>query len=160
MSPPEPASTTLLRPRHPPRETRLGDGISYYCESRLLCFNTDTAAYTSRPFGTILSTADPVSVVFRPTRRTPAQVVCERIPHDAPLSWFGAPCVLVRVRIGLPVVGNPTPRPFSLLALLPLRRVRDTPPFLRLGTGFLVAHRATVRLTSSPARGELVIPYP
>ena len=53
---------------------RIGDGFSYYCESRLLCFNADSATYTSRLFGTILSTADPVSVVFGPTRWTRAQI--------------------------------------------------------------------------------------
>lgn len=68
--------------------------------------------------------------------------------------------MLVKVRIGLPVIESPTPRPFTLLALLPLRHVEDTPPFLRLGTEFLMTHRASVRLTTNPARGEMVIPYP
>lgn len=160
MSSPVPSSTTLLEPRQPPRESRIGESASYYCQSRLLCFNAEAGVYTSRLCGTILSTADPISVVFGTTRRTAARIVYERIDHDAPLSWFGVPCVLVRVRLGLPVLGSPTPRPFSLLALLPLRRVKDTPPFLRLGTEFLYAHGASVRLTTSPPRGELIIPYP
>ena len=81
------------------------------------------------------------------------------VNFSAPLSWCGVACRLVRVRIGLPVAGNPAPRPFKLLALLPLGEVPDVPPFIRLGAEFLQANRASVQLSSAPCAGQLVIPY-
>ena len=92
----------------------------------------------------------------------PAHLVAvyEPVNFSAPLSWCGVACRLVRVRIGLPVAGSAAPRPFSLLALLPLGDVEDVPPFIRLGAEFLNVNRASVQLSSTPCEGQLVIPYP
>jgi len=61
----------------------------------------------------------------------------------------------------LRVVEAPEPyRQFTLLALLPQSDLEDEPPFIRLGTQFLLEHRAELSLDcSSPAgEGRLIIP--
>jgi hypothetical protein len=61
----------------------------------------------------------------------------------------------------------PTPSPmahylceFSLLALFPRRDLEDAPPFVQLGTQFLLEHEAFVHLDCSSVTGggRLVLP--
>jgi hypothetical protein len=87
------------------------------------------------------------------------RIIIDALPVSAPPSWHGVPCQFVRLRIGLPVVGSSLPRPFHLLALLPLAQIEDVSPMLRLGAEFLHANRANVSLSAAPWEGRLVIPY-
>ena len=76
-------------------------------------------------------------------------------------SWFGIPCRLGRVTIWLPVLEGPAPlRDLSLLALFPRGELEDSPPFVQLGTQFLLEHRAElcVDYTSPNGDGRLLIP--
>jgi hypothetical protein len=76
-------------------------------------------------------------------------------------TWLGIPCRLGRVTIWLPILEVPAPlRPLSLLALFPAEEVEDAPPFVQLGTQFLLEHRAELFVDySSPAgEGRLAIP--
>ncbi len=152
------ASTTLLHPQRFPAAPTLPDAPLFSCMLRVLCQDRATSAITSRDVRAILSTGEGFSVAFRSNRRQ-LHIFADQVSHDYPLSWLGIPCELVRLRIGLPVLGSATPRPFRLLALLPTRDVEDMPPCIRLGTEFLQATRASVQLSSSPCEGRLVIPY-
>lgn len=76
-------------------------------------------------------------------------------------AWFGVPCRVGRVTIWLPVLEGPALlRALSLLALFPRSGVADAPPFVQLGTQFLLEHRAELHLDYSSAAGEgrLMIP--
>jgi hypothetical protein len=79
-------------------------------------------------------------------------------------SWFGIPCSVGRVTVWLPVEENPGQhRDFPLLALLPRDDLADAPPFIHLGTQFLLEYRAQVTLDCSPgtpvaSSGRLLIP--
>jgi hypothetical protein len=126
----------------------------------LLCYDWARNAVTSRECPALLSSGDPYSVVFPANLPRELAAIHDPVPFDAPLSWCGVPCRLVRVRIGLPILGSLVARPFKLLALLAEREVEDTPPLLRLGAEFLHANRASVQLSASPCEGRLVIPYP
>jgi hypothetical protein len=86
-------------------------------------------------------------------------IVYDPVAVSALPSWCGIPCRFVRLRIGLPIVGSSSTRPFRLLALLPLEEVNEVPPMLRLGAEFLLANRASVSLSTIPCQGQLVIPY-
>jgi hypothetical protein len=160
MSAPPAVSITRLEPWRPHTEALLTPTDCYYTPTLIFCFNPVTGVYTSARFGALLSTGDPYSVVFPLTQPQSLGIVCEDVEHTVPLSWCGVPCRLVRIRIGLPVVDSPSPRPFTLLALLPTEEVEDVPPILRLGAEFLTAHKASVRLFSAPCTGDLIIPYP
>jgi hypothetical protein len=130
----------------------------YSSAVRLFCHYADRLGFTSPNVPALLSTGDPISVVF-PLSRKRFIMIANRVAHRYPLAWCGVPCELARVRIGLPVLGSPIPRAFRLLALLPKRDVGDVPPLLRLGAEFLHANGASVQLSSSPCEGRLVIPY-
>lgn len=158
MSPPDGASVTLLQRWEPHPEAQPAPTGCYFCRVRVFGFHVARNVYTGLVCRAILSPGDPYSVLLPVHARHNIQVPSEVIPHSVPLSWHGVPCQLVRVRIGLPVVGDPGLRPFRLLALLPTSPVEDTPPLLRLGTEFLHANRATVRLFTHPTYGEIIIP--
>lgn len=52
------------------------------------------------------------------------------------------------------------PRPFSLLTLFPQQDIPDAPPFIQLGTQFLLEYKAQVILNETGTGGgnRLVIP--
>ncbi len=156
-APPAPSVTSLSRwePHEEARPTPTG---CYACPAHLLCYDGNRRAFTRRTCRALLSPGDPYSVVFSLNAPAPVVALYEPVPFSAPLSWCGVECRLVRVRIGLPIEGSPAPRPFSLLALLPLRGMKDMPPLIRLGAEFLHANRTSVHLSSVPFAGQLVIP--
>ncbi len=72
--------------------------------------------------------------------------------------WFASACSIGRVEMHLPVqpsLGVPHWR-FSLLVLLPDKRLRRDPPIVLLGAQFLEEYRARARL--EPAGGKLLLP--
>lgn len=159
MSAPPAASIIALSRWQPHEEARPAPTGCYACMARLLCYDGDRNAFTSRDCRALLSPGDPFSVVFPVNLPPNLFAVYDMVNFSAPLSWCGVACRLVRVRIGLQVVGSPVPRSFQLLALLPLGEVEDVPPFIRLGAEFLHTNRAGVQLSSAPCMGQLVIPY-
>jgi hypothetical protein len=88
----------------------------------------------------------------------PVKIYIKEVPCNPLPTWFGVPCRFVQARMGLPILGSPVPRVFSLLALLPAREIEDMPPFLRLGAEFFATNDATLSLPWDKDSGELVIP--
>ena len=159
MSAPGSASVTPLACREPHIEARPFPTACYMCGIRLFCYNSQRMAYTSPTCRALLSPGDPFSVVF-PYRAPEGSVILyDPVAVSAPPTWFGIPCRFVRLRIGLPIAGSSSPRPFRLLALLPLAEIEDVPPMLRLGAEFLHANRGSVSLSTTPCEGQLAIPY-
>jgi hypothetical protein len=79
MQPPSSPTTTLLDRWQPPAETCPIPTACFRFEARLLCFNRQNRAITSRRFAVLLSTGEPYSVVLpflsedescRPSSRT------------------------------------------------------------------------------------------
>ncbi len=107
----------------------------------------------------LLSTGDPYSVVLPFESEEGLSIYAEEETEcDDEHVWWGVPCRFVRVRIGLPVLEQSTPRPFVLRALLPLNDVEDALPFVRLGGNFLRDNQARVELEAAPSLGRLFIP--
>jgi hypothetical protein len=95
------------------------------------------------------------------TERFDLEILPERGWKGQVPTWFGVPCRVGRVTIWLPILEGPAPlRALSLLALFPREEVDDMPPFIQIGTQFLLEHRTELHLDySSPAgEGRLVIP--
>jgi len=159
MSPATPPTTTLLHAWPPPPEACPFPTVGYHFMGRIFCVHQDHRTFTSRNFTILLSTGDPYSVVlpYESEERLSIYAEDETGCEDTHY-WWGVPCRFVRVRIGLPVLEQPFPRPFTLRALLPLRDVEDALPFVRLGGNFLYDNHARVELESVPPRGRLVIP--
>ncbi len=153
------ASVTTLSRWQPHHEARPAVTSCYVCMAKLLCYDVPRNAFTSRDCPALFSPGDPYSVVFPLNASRDLVGVYDSVSFSASLSWCGAPCRLVRLRFGLPILGSLAARPFQLLALLPHRNVEDVPPFIRLGAEFLHANRASVHLSSSPCEGRLVIPF-
>lgn len=155
------STTSILQQQMPPRETRFADTVEYHFKARLLCLNTDSSI-TSVNFNTLLSTGDPYSVVLPFYDEMGRRIIFEEISTSFTPTWFGAPCIVVKVWMGLYVVESPYPRPFTMLALLPLDPdsiPSDLPPLLRLGAHFLHSNNAEVILPFSKDQGRLIIPY-
>lgn len=156
MSAPGTRTTTMLHGRAPHVE-------ACPCPSRLFTFRARLLGVRarrvlSRELEAVLSPGDPISVVFPLPGRTDVRIVTEPVSYPTDLTWNGVPARLVQVRLGLPVLESPHPRPFRLLALLPLREMEGVPPLLRLGAEFLYSQRAEVRLSMSPCEGRLILP--
>jgi hypothetical protein len=126
--------------------------------ARLQCYDLVRNTYTTENCRALFSPGEPFSVVL-PMEHRDLRPTAEPADWPHALAWYGVPCELIWIRIGLPVLGSAAPRPFKVLALLPTRDVDDAPPLLRLGAEFLQANQASVHLTSSPCEGRLVIPY-
>jgi hypothetical protein len=128
-------------------------------ETAFFCFNHQAQAYSSRFLRTLLSTGDPYSIVLPLQGKHGFSIFYEEETtcEDTHI-WWGVPCRFVRIRIGLLVLEQAFPRPFTLRALLPLRDVEDVAPIVRLGANFLYDNHARVELESVPSRGRLVIP--
>jgi hypothetical protein len=158
MSTPVSASITELSLWRPHEEVCPSPTGCFSCTVLLQCYDWTRSTYTSAKCRALLSPGEPFSVVL-PMDREDLTPTAEPVAWPHRLAWCGVPCGLIRVRVGLPVLGVTTPRPFQLLALLPARDLDDTPPFIRLGAEFVYANRASVELLTSPFEGRLVIPF-
>jgi hypothetical protein len=158
MSAPGTVSITTLEAWDLHPEARPFPTSCYRCLARVFCHDTRRQTLTSRTFGALFSPGDPYSVVLPYQEEEDVRIIADPVPVSAP-SWYGVPCQFVRLRIGLPIVGSSAPRPFRLLALLPLEEIEDVPPLLRLGAEFLHANHASVSLSTTPREGWLLIPY-
>lgn len=156
MTPPAPFTTTMLRCRTPHIEACPCPSRVFTFPMRVLTFRA--GSFSSSEFEAVFSPGDPISVAFSVPTRAALRVVAESVPFPSRLAWNGIPARLVQIRIGLPILGSLQPRPFRLLALLPLRRVEGVPHYLRLGAQFLHAYRAEARLSAEPCEGRLIIP--
>jgi hypothetical protein len=107
-------------------------------------------------FGQLLSVIPPNS-----TERCDLEIAPERGWKGQTPTWFGVPCRIGGVTIWLPTLEGPAPlRSFPLLALFPRQDIEDAPPFVHLGTQFLLEHRAKLSLNASSPTGvgRLVFP--
>ncbi len=156
MNPLAPPTTTLLRCRQPHVEVCPCPSRLFTVRVRLLA--TGGRRFTSRGFEALLSPGDPISVVFPREDEADVHIVTESVPYPSDLSWNGARARLVQIRLGLPVLERPDPRPFRLRALLLLEEVEGVSSLLRIGAEFLHAYRAEVRLSADPCEGRLIIP--
>jgi hypothetical protein len=110
----------------------------------------------------VLATGQPLSVIS-PTTRQALDIVALPVPgwRGRVPTWFGIACRVGRVRLWLPVHEEPGRyREFSLLVLLPRQDLEGAPPYIHLGTQFLLEYRARVVLDCSSAviPGHLIIP--
>jgi hypothetical protein len=73
-------------------------------------------------------------------------------------TWFGITCRIGRATLWLPVQENPGQlRSFSTLVLLPQLELTDAPPFVHLGTQFLIEHQAEVFLDGRPGGSSRIV---
>jgi hypothetical protein len=153
-------TTTVLRPSRLPAPSPI---VHYFCESWWTCHTAPGSKHHYRErLDSILSTSQGLSVI-PPTvfERLDLVVLPERGWKGQVPTWFGIPCRIGRVTMWLAVQEAAGPyREFSLLALFPRHDLEDAPPFIYLGTQFLLEYRAELRLDcSSPtAEGRLLIP--
>src|SRR5882724_11062075 len=103
-------STTLLRREAPHQETRFADTCLYRCEVKLLCVRQNNVL-TSLDFGALLSTGHAYSVVLPFISEPKVRILCEEIYVPFIPTWFGIPCKVVKVGLGLAVLEDPRPRP-------------------------------------------------
>jgi hypothetical protein len=152
------ATTTLLHP-HPSRYP--SSAVRYLCQTWWTCSSTPRHTWRRR-CDTLLATDQLLSVIPRAIQHDLELVVAPvrgwkgQVP-----AWFGVPCRIGRVTVWLPVEDDSSPhRDLSLLALLPTQDLEDAPPFIHLGTQFLLEHQVQVVIDcSSPgATGRLIIP--
>ncbi len=134
--------------------------VRYLCRSWWTCYSTPRHTWRIR-CDYLLATGQPLSVI-PPTIRENLHVVIKTVSGwkgQVP-TWLGIPCTIGRVTVWLPVEENPGQyRDFSLVVLLPKRDVDGAPPFIHLGTQFLLEYQAKVILDGSPSRsGQLIIP--
>jgi hypothetical protein len=152
------ATTTVLNP-HPVAYPSVA--VRYLCRSWWSCYSTPRHTWRVR-CDSLLATEQALSVVS-PTTRASLDLVVTPVPgwRGQVPPWFGIPCRIGRVTLWLPVEDGPDLyRDLSLLVLLPREDLEDAPPFIYLGTQFLLEHRAQVFLDCSSAtnQGRLIIP--
>jgi hypothetical protein len=137
--------------------------VHYICQTWWSCSHGAGSRYEYRErFDSLLSTAELLSVI-RPSalKGIDLEIMPERGWRGHVLTWRGVPCRLGRVRVWLPIEEGPDVlRPLPLLALFPKEDVEDAPPFVQLGTQFLLEHKVQLTLDASSIQGEgrLVIP--
>jgi hypothetical protein len=154
------ATTTLFQPSLLPTPTPVAH---YFCESWWACHTAPGSRHQYRErLDSLLSPGQGLSVIPGTVfERLDLVTVPERGWRGQVPTWFGVPCRIGRVKLWLAVEGAPgTYREFSLLALFPRGDLDDAPPFVQLGTQFLLENRAKLHLDcSSPSRGgRLIIP--
>ena len=135
--------------------------VRYLCRSWWTCHSTARHTWRTR-CDALLATGHTLSVV-PPTIRQNLDLVVMPVPgwRGQIPTWFGIPCRIGRATIWLPVQAGPIPyREFSLLVLLPTQDLEDAPPFIHVGTQFLLEYKAKVQLDCSSIEGlgRLVIP--
>jgi hypothetical protein len=150
--------TTLLHP-YPARYP--SPAVHYLCQSWWTCSSTSSHTWRNR-CDSLLATGQMLSVIPATIRDT-MEVVVEpvrgwkgRVP-----SWYGIACRIGRVTLWLPIEEEPGRyRELSLLGLLPKEDLEDAPPFILLGTQFLLEYQAQVVLDCSGATnpGRLLLP--
>jgi hypothetical protein len=124
--------------------------VRYLCESWWTCRSTPQHTWRNRS-DALLATGEPLSIIPRGIREaldidiTAVPTLGVAIP-----SWFGVACGMGRVRLWLPIAEEPgVYRGFSLLALLPRDDLAEAPPFVHLGTQFLLEYRAQLGIDNS-----------
>jgi hypothetical protein len=152
------ATTTLLHPYPYPLPAA---AVRYLCRIWWTCYSAPPHTWRVR-CDALLATGQLLSVIPRMIQDdmnlaiTPEPGWSGQVP-----TWFGIPCQLGRVTAWLPAQDHPGHyRPLSVLALFPKDELTDAPPFIHLGTQFLLEHRAQVHLDCASAgnAGRLVIP--
>jgi hypothetical protein len=135
----------------------------YLCESWWTCHTAAGSKHHYRErLDSILATSQGLSVIPPAVlERLDLVVVPERGWKGEVPTWFGVHCRIGRAGIWLPALDEPgTYQDFALLALFQRRDLDDAPPFVQLGTQFLLEYAAAVHLDCSSRAGEgrLVVP--
>lgn len=113
----------------------------FLAEARWTCYSSPPHTWRQRS-DVILATGQPFSVIL-PTIRNLLDLEIAPAPDwkgVAP-TWLGVSCHVGRVTLWLPIqeiAGRL--HSFSLLALLPQQDVPDAPPYIQLGTQFLLEY--------------------
>jgi hypothetical protein len=135
----------------------------WLCESWWTCRSSGEHTWRNRS-DCLVSPGEPFSVVPPQIRHDLDLVVLPEPawPGSVP-DWWGVPCRIGRVELWLPIQGGPPLRSFSLLVLLPARTVPFAPPYIILGSQFLVEYGVELTLNCSSRNprvcpGQLVIP--
>ena len=134
--------------------------VQFHCETWWTCRSTRRHTWRARS-DSLLATELPLSVL-PPSIRDVLDVEITPVPgwRDSVPTWFGVKSSVGRVKIWLPVEATPRIyRNLSLLVLLPKDDLPDAPPFVHLGTQFLMEYQTQILLNCGPATtGELHIP--
>jgi hypothetical protein len=153
-------SVTILKPSLIPAPTPI---THYLCESWWTCHTAPGSRHRYRERLDCILSLTPGLAVIPPAvfERLDLIVRPERGWKGQTPTWFGVPCRIGRVSMWLAVQGTPGPyREFSVLAQLPRRDLEDAPPFISLGTQFLLEYQAELQLNCSSPReeGRLIFP--
>jgi hypothetical protein len=154
------ATTTLLQPSLVPAPAILAH---YVCETWWTCHTAPGSKHYYRErLDSLLATCQGLSVI-PPTvlERLDLVIVPEKGWKGRVPTWFGIPCRIGRVTIWLSILEEPKLyREISLLALFPRHDLEDAPPFVQLGTQFLLENRGNLVLDCSlpPGTGQLLFP--
>ncbi len=135
--------------------------VRFLCEAWWTCYSAGQHTWRTRS-DLFLATGEPLSVIPRPFQQSLAFVIRpDTAWRGQAQTWRGVPCRIGRVSLWVPSEETAgLLRELSLLALLPRHEVEEVPPYVLLGTQFLIEHRAQVVLDGSVpgAVGKLVIP--
>jgi hypothetical protein len=117
--------------------------LRYLCRSWWTCHSSGRHTWRNRS-DALLATGQPISLIPREVQdRLELVISPERGWRGQIPSWFGVPCRIGRVQHWLPIEEEAGRyRDFALLALLPREDPDDAPPFILLGTQFLLEFQA------------------
>jgi hypothetical protein len=154
------STTTVFRPSRFPLPA---PAVHYISESWWTCPSGSTGQHHYRErLDSLLAIGQLLSVIPpNATERFDLEIMPERGWKGQVPTWFGVPCRIGRVTVWLPTLEGPAPlRSFPLLALFPREDIEDAPPFVHLGTQFLLEHRAELHLDCSSPTGEGRLVFP
>ena len=152
------ATTTPLVPYALPLPS---PAVRYLFHSWWTCYSDGRHTWRNR-CDALLATGQALSVI-PPSIREQLDLVIRPAPGwkgQVP-AWYGVACRIGRVSLWLPIEENPGElREYSLLTLLPRQDLEDAPPYVQVGTQFLLEYKARVELDSSTvnAGGRLMLP--
>ncbi|MCI0458967.1 MAG: hypothetical protein L0Z62_18570 [Gemmataceae bacterium] len=131
------------------------------CQSWWTCHSAGHHTWRNR-CDALLATGQPLSVVPHSIREQLDLVIRPEPGWKGQVpAWYGIACRIGRVSLWLPIEENPGElRELALLTLLPKQDLEAAPPYIQLGTQFLIEYNAQLALDASTlhAGGQLVIP--
>ncbi len=151
-------TTTTLHPHPVPSPTPL---VRYLGHCWWTCHSAGRHTWRNR-CDALLAIGQLLSVIPRAARESLDLVIEPEAGWRGQVpTWLGVPCRIGRATLWLPVDEEPgRHRDLSFLALLPRHDLDDAPPFIQIGTQFLLEHRIQTHLdaTSTVSPGRLTIP--
>lgn len=139
-------------PLYPFPVTTIVPSIRFLCRSWWSCYSDGSHTWRNRS-DCLIATGEAVTIMPLAVRESldleikPVAGWKDREPH-----WLGAPCLVGRTTIWLPIAEEPGQyRDFSLLALFPTDDLPHVVPYVLLGMQFFVEHRLQLTIDCSSA---------